>query len=355
MSMSTGDVRRPSTNKETKATAADDKKPESGKSGTGKSTNPSGTAGTGKTATGKGATASGKGTTATGKGTTATGKGTTATGKGASGTAGGRSAAKTAASAKAVAAAKGASGTRTDTGGGRTGGTRPGGRPGAGGGGKGRKPITPVKVAHGRNWGPILMFAAAGLVSVLIIGFMTFQLIKKSNQPGWQDRAADIDGISTYLTSNPEWFNFPEGNHKPGPLTYPMNPPAGGIHNDRWQNCMGDVYAAEIPKEHAVHSLEHGAVWVTYRPDLPPAQVEELAAKVRDRPFMMMSPYPGLDKPISLQAWGYQLKVDDAGDGRVDEFINALRQNATQEPQVGCSEGLTQTGTVPLDPPAQQG
>ena len=44
-----------------------------------------------------------------------------------------------------------------------------------------------------------------------------------------------------------------------------------------------------------------------------------------------MSPYEGLDKPISLQAWGYQLKVDNADDGRIDEFIKALRENASVE------------------------
>ena len=45
----------------------------------------------------------------------------------------------------------------------------------------------------------------------------------------------------------------------------------------------------------------------------------------------MMSPFEGLDKPISLQAWGYQLKVDNADDGRIDEFIKALRVNASIE------------------------
>ena len=59
-----------------------------------------------------------------------------------------------------------------------------------------------------------------------------------------------------------------------------------------------------------------------------------------------MSPFAGLDKPISLQAWGYQLKVDNADDGRIDEFISALRQNAPSEPGATCTGGITATGTT---------
>ena len=128
-----------------------------------------------------------------------------------------------------------------------------------------------------------------------------------------------------------------------------MTPPAGGPHNDRWQNCMGDVYPAEIAKEHAVHSLEHGTVWITYDPGLPQDQIDALAAKVDGREYLMMSPYPGQPAPISLQAWGYQLTVDDAGDDRIDDFIAALRLNATQEAGATCSGGITDTASVPFD------
>ena len=169
----------------------------------------------------------------------------------------------------------------------------------------------------------------------------------------WEDRAADIDGLVNYRTSNPAVLRY--DRHTQGPLTYPMSPAVGGKHNNDWQNCMGDVYDEPIAQEHAVHSLEHGAVWITYRPGLPRDQVDALAAKVRGREKMMMSPYEGLDAPISLQAWGFRLRVDDAGDRRVDEFIRVMRVNASIEgPNASCSQGITATGTTPRDLPPPQ-
>jgi hypothetical protein len=169
----------------------------------------------------------------------------------------------------------------------------------------------------------------------------------------WEDRAADIDGLVNYRTTNPAVLRYDK--HTQGPLAYPMSPAVGGKHNNDWQNCMGDVYEEPIAQEHAVHSLEHGAVWVTYRPGLPRDQVDALAAKVRGREKLMMSPYGGLDAPISLQAWGFRLRVDHAGDERVDEFIRVMRVNASIEgPNASCSQGITATGTTPRDLPPRQ-
>lgn len=230
---------------------------------------------------------------------------------------------------------------------GKAGGTtsRPGGRPGASGGGKGRKPITPVKVSQGRSWGPIAMFVAVGVLAVGIIGYGSWAAFKGS-QP-WADKAADISGIVNYR-DNPD-KTLTEANHAWGPLTYKLTPPVGGNHNYNWQNCMGDVYDAPIANEHAVHAMEHGAVWVAYKSGLPADQVETLASKVRGNEYMLMSPIDNLDHNVSLQAWGYQLKLDSVDDGRIDEFISALRQNATVEAGATCSGGITATGTTPRD------
>ncbi|WP_405105000.1 DUF3105 domain-containing protein [Micromonospora sp. NBC_01405] len=220
-------------------------------------------------------------------------------------------------------------------------------RPTAGGKGKGpRKPIAPVKVSQGRPWGPIALFVAVGVLAVAIIGYGAWASFQGSKS--WEKRAADISGIVNFRDKDPELVKG--SNHQQGAVKYVQAPPVAGPHNGAWQNCMGDVYDAPIANEHAVHSLEHGAVWITYRPDLPADQVAQLKDKVAGKEKMMLSPYEGLDKPISLQTWGYQLKVDKADDSRLDDFIKTLRVNASIEgPTANCSQGITATGTTPRD------
>jgi hypothetical protein len=235
--------------------------------------------------------------------------------------------------------------------GGRSGGGRPpgGGRP-TGGGGKGpRKPVAPVKVSQGRNWGPIALFIAVAVIAIGIVGYGGWAVY--SGGKPWDEKVAGMTGLTNFRESRPDLMKGAQ--HQVGPIKYDISPPVAGPHNGAWQRCMGNVYDAPIANEHAVHSLEHGAVWVTYRSDLPKDQVDALAAKVNGQEYMLMSPYEGLDTPISLQAWGYQLKVDNASDSRIDEFIKAMRVNATIEPGATCQGGITATGTTPRE--LQQG
>ncbi len=220
-------------------------------------------------------------------------------------------------------------------------GARPAGKGQPGKGGKGRK-VQPVKVSGGRNWGPIAVAGVVVLIAAGIIGYGIFASAKGS--ASWEERAADISGIVDYRAQKNAKID--SRNHVEGTQTYVTSPPVGGDHNATWQNCMGDVYTEPIANEHAVHSLEHGAVWVTYKQGLAQDQIDKLTTKVQGKDYMFMSPYAGLDKNISLQVWGYQLKVDNADDPRIDEFIKALRLNATMEPNAACSGGNTTTGPL---------
>jgi hypothetical protein len=212
--------------------------------------------------------------------------------------------------------------------------------------GKRRPSGKPVPVKQPKPWGWIAASAVIGVIVVLVLGYC-IKLVVDNGKP-WEDRANAIPGIVNYREKDPALVKQRE--HQAGSLKYAQSPPVAGNHNGVWQNCMGDVYDAPIPNEHAVHSLEHGAVWVTYKPDLPKDQVKLLADRVKGKEKLFMSPYTGLDKNVSLQAWGYQLKVDNANDPRIDDFIKALRVNASLEGSTAlCSGGNSTTGTKPQD------
>ena len=116
-------------------------------------------------------------------------------------------------------------------------------------------------------------------------------------------------------------------------------PPVGGLHSGVWQNC--GIYTEPVDSKNAVHSMEHGAVWVAYQPDLPAGEVEALQDIVRGERYVLLTPYPELKSPVVLTAWGVQLELDSVGDGRIPEFINRYQQGP-QTPELGatCQDGL---------------
>jgi hypothetical protein len=137
-------------------------------------------------------------------------------------------------------------------------------------------------------------------------------------------------------------------NHVPGPVVYSVTPPVGGDHNAVWMNC--GVYPVAVPNERAVHNLEHGAVWITYQPSLPSAQVAALVDLVNRQTvvrgthsrYVDLTPFPGLASPIVISAWGLQLRVHSPHDPRLQRFIRAFRVNPRYTPEFGapCTGGV---------------
>jgi hypothetical protein len=141
-----------------------------------------------------------------------------------------------------------------------------------------------------------------------------------------------------------ERFENLSNQHVPGPVAYPQTPPVGGPHNPFWQNC--GIYAEPVPNEQAVHSLEHGAVWITYRPDLSSDQIALLRDLVRGNSHALLSPYPDLPAPVVASAWGAQIKLDGAQDPRLPVFLERFINNPdAPEPGVTCADSVG----VPLE------
>jgi hypothetical protein len=137
-----------------------------------------------------------------------------------------------------------------------------------------------------------------------------------------------------------ETFEVTSATHTTDPVDYPQDPPVGGPHDPSWQKCM--VYDAPVRNENAVHSLEHGAVWITYQPDLPESDRAVLAKLAEGQRYILISPYPELEDPVVASAWGAQLRVDDANDPRLQAFIDRYAGHGP-EPGANCDSGVETT------------
>jgi hypothetical protein len=125
------------------------------------------------------------------------------------------------------------------------------------------------------------------------------------------------------------------GNHTLGSVSYAQVPPHSGDHSPVWQRC--GFYGEPVGDEHAVHSLEHGAVWITHQPDLPPAQIEALRAVTQSQKDVLVSPYPGLPAPVVVSVWGRQVRLDAVDDAQLAKTLHDIRSGpAAPEPGGGC-------------------
>jgi len=181
----------------------------------------------------------------------------------------------------------------------------------------------PVQREMGLNrWQVRLIWAALALMAVMV-GFIGIDIAK---------RPAKIDGVVIYNRQS-------RGHDESLQLILVDLPPAGGPHHEIPQEC--GIYETPVEPERAIHSLEHGAVWVTYQPDLPAADIGQLQDIVRGQSYLLLSPFPGQRSPVVMTAWGVQLELSSVADDRIKQFISRYLLGPTT-PELGapCSAGL---------------
>ncbi len=187
-----------------------------------------------------------------------------------------------------------------------------------------KQPRFPIELTTDR-----VIIGGTIILIIVIVG-----IIAISTSQNATNQNINIEGV--------EFFPGLIAEHRQALVTYEQTPPVGGPHHPAWQTC--GVYTSPISNEHAVHSLEHGAIWITYQPDLPADQVQVLQDITRRGTHRLLSPYPGLDSAVVASAWGYQIKMDSANDPRLNQFILKYEQGpSTPELGASCSGGETRT------------
>ena len=125
--------------------------------------------------------------------------------------------------------------------------------------------------------------------------------------------------------------------HTDSDVDYPTSPPVGGPHDPQWLDC--GVYDAPVRNENAVHDLEHGTVWISYRPGLDEADVGTLTRALPDNGIL--APYDDLPASVVITVWGRQLRLTGADDPRLEMFLAGFSDGHTApEPFASCAGGI---------------
>ena len=184
----------------------------------------------------------------------------------------------------------------------------------------------------------IWIVVAASVVVLGLVGATAAVLLSASREQAAVEDAANapIAGVEEYDDLSSRHVQDPAPSPEP---TGDALPPVGGDHDPVWQNC--GIYTQPVTTANAVHSLEHGAVWITYRPDIAADQLAALTNLAKDQTYLLLSPFPDLKSPVVLTAWGIQLELEDATDPRAEAFVQKYRQGEqTPEPGAPCDGGV---------------
>lgn len=117
---------------------------------------------------------------------------------------------------------------------------------------------------------------------------------------------------------------------------YNSNPPTSGWHYGEWE--ARGVYKEQQPDEGLVHNLEHGYIWISYRPDASPEIIKQLESFYGFGKKIIVEPRKENDKLIVLAAWNWLDKFDpesreklNTGElKRVSDFIDAYMNHGPE-------------------------
>lgn len=170
--------------------------------------------------------------------------------------------------------------------------------------------------------GPYTIAAIVG--TLIIVGF----LIVNARDSGSDLDASDADllGVEVPISA---------ATHINDPTLMDIDagvPPAGGPHFPVPQDPGS--YENPIDDGNAVHSLEHGMIWISYNPDLVTAEDLEtlLAISGEFDNDVVLSPRPDNADPIAVTSWGRRLLIEEADADLIEQFI---RTNVNRSPEPG--------------------
>ncbi len=130
-------------------------------------------------------------------------------------------------------------------------------------------------------------------------------------------------------------------------VPYTSNPPSSGPHYSGVDSKTGigpvacKTYTHELDDESAVHNLEHGAVWVTYKDINDKTLADQLKKITESYTKVLLSPRSKDDSKIAVVSWERVLKLDKFDEQKITDFIKLYRSS-----EAAGTERFASCGTI---------
>ncbi len=156
-------------------------------------------------------------------------------------------------------------------------------------------------------------------IVLLIIGSLGYGVVYLAARP-----EKPIPGIAFPILGRE---HIPVGTYH---SEYNSNPPTSGSHYAK--EAAWGVYQNELPDEQLIHNLEHGGIWISYKPDIDQEIKTELESiGNRYKKSVIVAPRVKNDSMIALASWGRLEKLDTFDEVEIINFIDA-NKNKSPEP-----------------------
>lgn len=145
---------------------------------------------------------------------------------------------------------------------------------------------------------------------------------------GGSERRAAADRVSDVVVREPN-----RGRNHVAAATSQDQAPTSGSHAG---GAVCGVRSGPVAGDSQIHSLEHGAIVVQYRPDdADEADVTALESFARDLGGgILVAPNRQLDAPVVATAWTRKMRLDDLDLDRIRDFVSAYTGSGPE--QVDC-------------------
>ena len=155
----------------------------------------------------------------------------------------------------------------------------------------------------------VLVFLVVIALVALIVWIISQTASRQENLPGVYYPSVGQEHIA--LNANP-------------PTPYTSNPPSSGGHFGQPANWR--IYDYEVNDKIFIHNLEHGGIWIAYKPDVSVQVVEDLKSIVSEfgGSKFVMAPRSANDADIVVVAWTRVLKFDVSGEALTDVEIDQI-------------------------------